>query len=82
MGDVISHDAWSERIAFYDSEVVGRWDWHMKNDITAVVTDQDGTVRAAAQPDIAPGLAAALNTIEGRAAYARARLDLGGGDDD
>lgn len=80
MGDVVTHDAWAERIAFYDAEVLGKWNWRMKNDITAVVVDQDDNVRAAAQPDIAPGLAAALNTVEGRAAYARARLDVEGDD--
>ncbi len=80
MGDVVTHDAWAERIAFYEAEVTGHWDWRMQSDTAAVLTDPEGEVRAAAPPDIAPGLAAALNTVEGRAAYGRARLDVEGSD--
>lgn len=80
MGDIVTHDAWAERIAFFDNEVVGKWGWRMKNDVTAVVYDQEENVRCAAQPDIAPGIVAALNTVEGRAAYGRARLDVEGSD--
>lgn len=78
VGDVVTHDAWAERIAFYEAEVTGRWDWRMQNDRHAAVCDPEGEVRAAAAPDIAPGIVAALNTPEGRAAYGRARLDVEG----
>lgn len=80
MGEVVTHAAWAERIEWYESQLIGEWGWKMKSDVTAVVFDQDEHVRAAAQPDIAPGLAAALNTVEGRAAYNRARLDGEGSD--
>jgi hypothetical protein len=81
VGDVVSHDAWRERIDFYEAEVAGRWDWRMKSDTAAVLTDPEGEEQAAVVPDLAPGFVAALNTVEGRAAFARARLDLEGDDD-
>lgn len=79
MGEVVTHDAWAERIAFYEAEVLGpEWTWRMKGGSAAVIHDGKGHARCAAQPDIAPGIVAALNTPEGRAAYGRARLDTGG----
>ena len=77
MGEVITHPSWAERIAFFEAELGGRWDWRMKTDTAAVLTDPDGNVRCSALPDHAPGIVAALNTVEGRAAYGRARLDHG-----
>jgi hypothetical protein len=75
VSNVITHPAWTERISFYETLLGGQWTWKMRNDTAAILIDPDENEVAAALPDLAPGLAAALNTTEGRMAYARARLD-------
>lgn len=72
MGDVVTHDAWAERIAEYDRlRLDGPWAWSFGGDVGGWLISPDGERVAAVTLNHIVGIVAALNTAEGRAAHAR-----------
>ncbi len=75
--EVVSHPAWAERIAFHGAVLEGEWGWARgltAYEHRATLVDPEGLSQGALVLEHAPGIVAALNTPEGRRAYARARL--------
>ena len=67
-----THDAWAERIAEFEERLQGRFTWARGDGLAgAWLLDPAGHRIAAIQLEFAAGIAEALNTPEGRLAYAR-----------
>jgi hypothetical protein len=69
--NVHTHDAWAERIADFEERLQGRFTWSRGDTVGAWLLTPDGHKIAAVQLEYAAGICEALNTPEGRHAYAR-----------
>ncbi len=76
MGTVSTSAAWGARVAFYEACLLGEWTWAPGAPAASGVwlVDPDGLSVGAVLATEVRGIIAALNTFEGRAAYARAMV--------
>lgn len=76
MGNVHSHDNWTERMKAYDERLEGQFRWAPGDGMAgAWLMNPAGHKIAAVQFEYAAGIVEALNTPEGRRAYARVVID-------
>lgn len=75
MSEILTHAKWAQRVEALNVELQGRWGWTMGlTDYRhrAILVDPEGIAQGALVLEHAPGIVAALNTVEGRRAYSRA----------
>lgn len=77
MGNVVTHEAWAERVAEWAEQGTFSWEVGDGKIAAAYLLSPEGGRVAAVQLDVVVGLVAALNTVEGRTAYNRASIREG-----